>query len=139
MLKYQLIHPPLLAALASSGHGDQVLLADSNFPVVGKCPPQAEIIYLNLAPGVLSVTGVLKVLLDAANFESAAVMIMDTGQEAPIVTEFRSLLPAGTKFDLLGRQEFYQAVSSPKTTVIIATGEQRLYANLLLTVGVVKA
>jgi L-fucose mutarotase len=88
---------------------------------------------------VLSVTGVLKVLLDAANFESAAVMVMETGQEAPIVTEFRSLLPAGTKLDLLGRQEFYQAVSSPKTTVIIATGEQRLYANLLLTVGVVKA
>jgi L-fucose mutarotase len=34
--------------------------------------------------------------------------------------------------------EFYQEAKSPDTALVIATGEQRRFANLLLTIGVVK-
>jgi L-fucose mutarotase len=34
------------------------------------------------------------------------------------------------------RFEFYEEASGPDTCLQIVTGEQRLYANLLLTIGV---
>jgi len=37
------------------------------------------------------------------------------------------------------RMEFYEKVKEPETTLVIATGEQRRFANLLLTIGVIKA
>lgn len=137
MLKYRLIHPELIAALAQAGHGDYILLADSNFPAYNKTPEKANIVYLNLAPGVLSVTQVLEVLLDAVPVEAASVMAMADGGEAPVVAEYRKLLPAGMEISRIERFAFYDTVSSPRTVLVIATGEQRLYANLLLTVGVV--
>jgi L-fucose mutarotase len=137
MLKYRLIHPELIAALAQAGHGDYILLADSNFPAYNKTPEKANIVYLNLAPGVLSVTQILEVLLDAIPVEAAAVMAMADGGEAPVVAEFRKLLPAGLEIERIERFAFYDTVNSPRTVLVIATGEQRLYANLLLTVGVV--
>jgi L-fucose mutarotase len=137
MLKYRLIHPSLLEILAASGHGDQILLADSNFPVASKSPAGARVVYLNLAPGILQVTQVLEVLLDAVNVEFATIMSMDDNSTPPIAGEFLRILPPSIVLSQLKRQEFYDAVKSPKTTAIIATGEQRLYANLLLTIDVV--
>ncbi len=137
MLKYRLIHPQLLGALGRAGHGSRILIADSNYPHVTGAPPQAERVFLNLAPGLLSATEVLKVLLDAVPVETAYAMLMDNGQEAPIVAEFRALLPKGAEFKTLERFAYYDAVKSPDTILVIATGEQRLYANLLLVVGVV--
>lgn len=32
MIKYKLTHPEILEALASAGHGSQVLIADGNYP-----------------------------------------------------------------------------------------------------------
>ena len=42
MLNYTLLHPQLLAALASSGHGGQLLLADGNYPYTTIKQPQAR-------------------------------------------------------------------------------------------------
>jgi L-fucose mutarotase len=137
MLKYRLIHPELLETLGKSGHGDQVLLADSNFPFRSKAPSGAKVVYLNLAPGFLTVTDILKVLLNAIPVEGAAVMSMDGGGEPPIAEEFRQILPPEIRLGMLARHEFYDAVQAPTTTLVIASGEQRLYANLLLTIGVV--
>lgn len=139
MMKYRLLHPELLQALARSGHGSRILIADSNYPHSTGAPAAAARIYLNLAPGLLSATDVLKVSLDAIPVEAAHVMVMDNDQEAPIVEEFRKLLPAAVPVQPLHRFEFYDAVNVPQTSVVIATGEQRLYANILLTVGVMTA
>lgn len=139
MMKYRLIHPELLQALARSGHGSQILIADSNYPHSTGASPSAARIHLNLSPGLVSATDVLAVLLNAVPVEAARVMVMDNGQEAPIVQEFRKLLPAGVPVEPLQRFQFYDAVNVPQTSVLIATGEQRLYANLLLTVGVMTA
>ena len=32
MLRYQLLHPEILAALGGAGHGSQILIADGNYP-----------------------------------------------------------------------------------------------------------
>jgi L-fuconate dehydratase len=59
MLTTTLIHPQILAALASAGHGSQVLVADGNYPFSTGAPAGAEWVFLNLAPGLLDVTQVL--------------------------------------------------------------------------------
>ncbi|HLB45390.1 MAG TPA: RbsD/FucU family protein [Anaerolineales bacterium] len=137
MMKYRLIHPQLLGALGRAGHGSRILIADSNYPHVTGAPPATERVFLNLAPGLISATDILKVLLDAIPVETAYAMLMADGQEAPIVAEFRAMLPTGVEFKTLERSAYYDAVKSPDTILVIATGEQRLYANLLLVVGVV--
>ncbi len=136
MLTYKLIHPDILGALSGAGHGARVLLADSNYPASTKIGPNAELVYLNLTPGLPSATDVLKTLLDACAVEAAAVMQPDSGPEPGIFEEFRRLLP---KLELkkLGRKEFYETVLGPDTCLVVQTGEQRLYANLLLTIGAV--
>lgn len=139
MLKYRLIHPELLEALASSGHHDQILIADGNFPIYSKAPASARIIHLNLAPGMLTVTDILKVLIDAVPLEKATMMIKDDGSEPAIGTDFRQILPKGLPLESIERLAFYDAVGVDSTVVAIASAEQRLYANLLLTVGVVEA
>ena len=136
MLKGRLIHPELLRALAGAGHGAKVLLADGNYPVGTKAPPTAARVYLNLAPGLLTVTDVLGVLVEAIPIEAAEVMVPAEGPEPPIFDEFRGLLDVG--LSPLGRHEFYDAACSPDVAVVVATGESRIYANLLLTVGVVQ-
>src|SRR5712691_3430217 len=134
MLKYRLLHPELLAALARSVRGSRILVADSNYPHVTGAPPGAARVFLNLAPGLISASDVLKVLLDAIPVETAYVMLMEDGQPAPVVTEFRQLLPRDVAIQGLARFDYYEAAKSPDTSLVIATGEQRQYANLLLVV-----
>ena len=136
MLKYRLLHPELLRALGEAGHGARVLIADGNYPLVTRSPERARRVYLNLAPDLLRVTDVLAVLVDAIPVEAAHVMAPATGDEPPVFAEFRHLLP-DVELSPLGRFDFYDAASAPDVAVAIATGERRIYANLLLTIGVV--
>ena len=136
MLRYRLLHPEILAALGSAGHGAQILIADGNYPFVTRSHPQARRVYLNLAPGVLTATDVLRVLVDAIPIEAAHVMVPDTGEEPPIFREFREIMPERELY-ILRRFEFYAAASTPDVALVIATGERRIYANILLTIGVV--
>jgi len=137
MLKTQLLHPEILAALGGAGHGSKVLIADGNFPFGTGANPAAKRVYLNLAPGLLTVTDVLRVLVEAVPVEAAEVMQPASGDEPSIFTDFRSILPQGVDLKRLGRFEFYDVAREHDTTLVIATGEQRIYANILLTVGVV--
>jgi L-fucose mutarotase len=137
MIKYRLLHPQLLGVLGRAGHGNRILIADANYRFVTGAPPTAEKVYLNLAPGLLSATQVLAVLLEAVPVEAAFAMLMDDGQEPSIVSEFRAMLPKNMSVNVLERSKFYEQVESPQTLLVIATGEQRLFANLLLEIGVV--
>ena len=135
MLKTRLLHPEILAALGGAGHGSKVLIADGNFPFGTGANSAARRVYLNLAPGLVTVTDVLKILVDTIPIEAAEVMQPPTG-EPPIFAEFRELLP-GLDLKPLGRFEFYDAARERDVTLVISTGEQRIYANLMLTIGVV--
>ncbi len=136
MLKTRLLHPEILAALGEAGHGAQVLIADGNYPLATRSNPDGYRVFLNLAPGQLTVTDVLSVLADAIPIESAHVMGPDDGSEPSIYEDFRRLLP-DNELQRLGRFEFYDMARGPDTALAIATGEQRIYANILLTIGVV--
>ena len=136
MLKTRLLHPRILAALGEAGHGAQILIADGNYPLRTRSNESAHRVYLNLAPGLVSVTDVLRALIDAIPIEAAHVMAPDDGKDPAIFAEFRKLI-AGIDVQRLGRFPLYDAARGPDLALAIATGEQRLYANLLLTIGVV--
>ena len=147
MLKSRLLHPQITAALARAGHGSKVLISDGNYPHWTKKGQNAEVVYLNLAPGQQTVTDVLKVLIDAIPIEAAE--IMDTNKTGPYVmdkdpeiwAEFRQLLretDCRGELTKIERFKFYDAAGTPDVCLTIATGEQRIYANLLLTIGVVR-
>ncbi|NLN91881.1 MAG: RbsD or FucU transport [Candidatus Hydrogenedens sp.] len=136
MLKQRLIHPDILEALAAAGHGSKVLITDGNYPASTMLGDNASLVYLNLTPGFPTVTEVLRVLLTAIPVEAAAVMEPADGAEPPIFQEFREELP-GLTLEKLDRYSFYEEASDLETCLQIVTGEQRIYANLLLTIGVV--
>ena len=46
--------------------------------------------------------------------------------------------PDQIELQRIERFDFYELASSPDVCLTIATGEQRIYSNLLLTVGVVR-
>jgi L-fucose mutarotase len=136
MLTTRLLHPEILSALGEAGHGAQVLIADGNYPLATRSNPDAYRVFLNLEPGRLTVTEVLDVIAEAIPVEAAHVMGPDDGSEPSIYEDFRRLLPS-TELQRLGRFEFYDMARSPDCALAISTGEQRLYANILLTIGVV--
>jgi L-fucose mutarotase len=138
MLKYTLLHPEILAALGSAGHGAKILIADGNYPFSTRAYSGARRVYLNLAPGLVSAVDVLRVLVNAIPIESADIMLTAEGEEAPIIAEFRALLPLNVPVRGHERFAFYDLCRDPDTALVIATGEQRVYANILLTIGVVR-
>ncbi|BCX05668.1 MAG: transporter [Candidatus Roseilinea sp.] len=138
MLKYNLLHPEILEALGGAGHGSKILIADGNYPFGTRAHPAARRVYLNLAPGLVNAVDVLRVLVDAIPIEAADIMLTAEGTEAPIIAEFRALLPKDVPVRGHERFAFYDLCRDPDTALVIATGEQRIYANILLTIGVVK-
>ena len=134
MLKGKLIHPQIMAALSLCGHGDKVLIADGNYPLSAKTAG-AERVYLGLRPGVPTVTDVLAAIQSAVNIERAEVMDPADGTSPEIFGQFRDML-GGMELDKLGRYEFYEACCKPDVRLAISTGEERVFANLLITVGV---
>jgi len=92
---------------------------------------------LQLTSGIPTVTDVLKVLLDSINIEQAQVMTAGEGEEPAIFSEFREILLNNMELNELGRYEFYEESKKENIRVSIATGEKRVFSNILLTVGVV--
>ncbi len=134
MLKGKLIHPDIMAALAMCGHGDKVLIADGNYPLDSKTG-DAETVYLGLTPGQPTVTDVLSAVQSVVNIEKVEVMDPSDGSTPEIFKQFQTMLD-GMALDRLDRYAFYDACSQPDVRLAVSTGEQRVFANLLITVGV---
>ena len=133
MNKGKCINPCILAAISRLGHGDKILIADGNYPLATKTG-NAEKIWVSLSPGIPTVTDVLAALQSVINVEAAAVMQPSEGPEPEIFKEFEEMLPE-MELQKLGRYEFYSECTEKPLSLAIATGEQRTFANLLLTVG----
>ncbi len=138
MLKSKLLHPEILRVLGSAGHGSKVLIADGNYPFSTGSSEKSKKVYLNLMPGVPTCTQVLEAITSAVPIEAAEVMVPESGENPPIFQEFKDILPKDLSLKERGRFEFYDLVREQNTALVIATAEQRVYANLLLTVGVRK-
>ena len=147
MLRSSLIHPDILSAIGRAGHGSKILIADGNFPAATTLGPNARLVHLNLAPGLIGATRVLEVLATAIFIEKVELMEplregpLAMAGEPPIWAEFRKVLGrAGVAGEptQMRRLEFYRAAQQPEVALVIQTGEQKIYANVLLTIGVVE-
>ena len=145
MLKHELIHPKLLEVLARSGHTSKILIADGNYPAGTTLGPRAELVSLNLSPGVVSCSQVLAALLAACPFERINTMQPESGgqyemkEDPPVWEDYRRIIKeAGLELELepIERWDFYKEVDKPDLALTIQTADQALYANILLTVGV---
>lgn len=139
MLRYPLLHPPLLRALAATGHGSRILLADANYAHATNVAPGAELIHLNLRPGLVTVDDVLTPLLTAVPVESVTAMRPDDGNPPDCWRGYERLLGPDLPLRPVERFEFYRTCREPEVALCVATGDDRLYANLLLTVGFLPA
>lgn len=136
MLKTQLTHPEILSTLGRLGHGSMVLIADGNFPFASHTNPAAAKVYLNLRPGLVSATDVLETLVTTIPVEAAHVMQPNDGSTPDIFAEFSALLPEN-ELQRVERFAFYDLARRSEVGLVIATGEARIYANIMLTIGVV--
>jgi L-fucose mutarotase len=144
MLKHQLIHPQINEVLARAGHHAKILIADGNYPASTKKGPHAEIVCLNLSPGVVTVTQALQAVLSAVPIDAVNTMGIPADDpyaqkgEPPVWDEYRRALKlARTKLKLepIVKWDFYKAVESSDHVLTIQTGDQALWANVLLTMG----
>ena len=71
MLKHQLIHPKINEVLGRAGHHARILIADGNYPASTTLGPHAELVSLNLSPGVVNCTQVLMAVLSAIPIEAS--------------------------------------------------------------------
>jgi L-fucose mutarotase len=135
-----LLSPDLLATLRAMGHGDDIVIADANFPAASMA---RRLIRLDGLPATAVLDAVLSVMpLDDFVPEAAWRMevVGDPSAEQPIFSEFRDIIarhesPA-MRLGSLERFAFYDRARS--AYAIVATGEQRLYGNIILKKGVVR-
>lgn len=148
MLKTTLLHPDILRACARAGHHSKILIADGNYPASSKIGPRAELVCLQLTPGVPTVAQVLKAILAEVPIDVFNTMGIDESDEyaqqedPPVWNEYREILrQSGSSRQLLPikKWDFYSAVQSEDHVLTIQTADQALWANLLLSVGVRQA
>ncbi len=146
MLRSFLLHPEILETLGCAGHSSKILIADGNYPFSTQLGPNARLVSLNLSPGLVNATQVLEAIVSAVPIEEATVMQpVASGpyalkNEPSIWSDFQQILEgSGSSLTLkkLERFAFFDAAKDHNVALTIATGEQRLYANLLLQIGVV--
>lgn len=145
MLRHQLIHPEINYILGQAGHHGKILIADGNYPASSTLGPNAKLVSLNLSPGIVTCTQVLKALLSAIPIEKAQTMMYETSgpyalsADPPVWDEYRTTIKeAGLDLQLepIEKWEFYKAVATPDHVLTIQTADQQRFANLLLSIGV---
>ena len=121
------------------GTGAKVLITDGDFPASTARGKDSNLVHLNLAPGLLSCTDVLRVLVRTIPIEAMAVMLPPEGTERPPVwEEYAKILQTSLSIkspEEYERFSFYEKVKSDDVALVIQTGETREYANVLLTIG----
>lgn len=132
-----LLSADLLHALASMGHGDEIVLADANFPAATHARRLLRL------PGVgveRVLDAVLSVLPLDTFVDQPALTMQVVGDDAavpPAVADMQRVLvqhgcqPAGS----LERFAFYERAAG--AFAVVATGETRVYGNVILRKGVV--
>ena len=145
MLRHQLIHPKINEVLGRAGHHGKILIADGNYPASSAIGPKAELVSLNLMPGVVNCTQVLQAILSAIPIEAANTMMYETSgpyaltEDPPVWASYRKTIKdAGLSIELapIEKWEFYKAVATTDHVLTIQTADQQRFANLLLSIGV---
>jgi len=93
---------------------------------------------LNLAPGTVGALDVLQAILLVTPVHEATTMTPPDGFHPDIHDQYKAMLGDGVAWTEMERWSYDDKIKLPDSTLAIATGEQRRFANLLLTIGVVK-
>ena len=138
-----ILSPELLKALCEMGHGDELVIADGNFPSasVGK---DAVVIRADGHGTAELLDAILRLFpLDTYVEKPVALMQVVPGDKEPtpaIWKEYETILekhePGNCRMETVERFAFYERAK--KAYAIVATGETAAYANILLKKGVVK-
>lgn len=135
-----LISPELLKVLMEMGHGDEIVIADGNFPAASIAQRLVRSDG-NGVPGLLE--AILKLFpLDQYVERPAALMAVVPGDTyQPVIwDEYREIArqnePQFTDFEYMERFAFYERAR--KAYAVLASSEKALYANIILKKGVVK-
>jgi len=134
------IHPilagELLAALDRLGHGDELVVADANFPAhrLG-----AEVVE---TPGLPSpeVVEAIRTVVPLDGYEGASVLLMAAEGGERLAVQHELVEAASASADRVAELErfaFYERAAAAR--LVVRTGELRPYGNLVLRKGVVNA
>ena len=137
-----LLSPELLKVLCEMGHGDELVIADGNFPAesIGK---NAVVIRAD-GHGVPELLDAILQLIPLDQYVDQPAALMKVVPGDPVVPviwdEYRALLKKHgedpDKVEMMERFAFYDRAKN--AYAVIATGETAIYANVLLKKGVVK-
>lgn len=135
--------PELLKVLMEMGHGDEIVIADGNFPGASIADKHLIRCDGHGVPEILE--AVMKLLpLDQYVEQPVALMQVVPGDnvQPTIWSEYEKIIneyePTGMKngFDMVERFAFYERAK--KAYAVVMTGESAIYANIILKKGVVK-
>jgi len=134
-----LLGPDLLHVLRSMGHGDDIAIVDANFP----SGTNAKRLVRADGHSATDVLHAILTLMPVDNMREDPVRVMEVSEDPsstpPIVHEFAKIASEAEgrvlRTRALPREQFYAAARA--AYAIVATGERRLYGNVLVTKGVV--
>ena len=139
----KIVSPQLLKVLCEMGHGDEIVLADGNFPAesMGK----DAIVVRADGHGVAELLDAVLALVPLDQYAEQPAALMEVVPGDPCVPviwdEYKALLDAhgedSQRIQMLERFAFYERAK--KAYAVVATGETAIYANILLKKGVVQS
>jgi L-fucose mutarotase len=134
-----IISPELLKILMEMGHGDEIVLADGNFPAASVAQRLVRADGHNI-PELLE--AILKFFpLDTYADSAVVLMAVVPGDNVkPTIWEkYRGIIKKSGEefkdFEMVERFDFYERAA--KAYAVVATSEAALYANIILKKGVI--
>ncbi len=131
--------PELLKTLMVMGYGDEIVIADGNFPAEssGQRVIRAD------GHGIPELLDSILKFLPLDHYVKTPVFLMETVKgdnvKTPIWNEYKEIVlkhdKSVTSFEYIERYDFYERAK--KAFAVIATGERVLYANIILKKGVI--
>lgn len=132
------ISPDLLKIICEMGHGDEIVLADANFPSASMAQRLVRADGIEI-PKLLS--GILELFpLDQYDIRNFILMEKCEGDEADVSvwSEYKNILnkySPETQMSFMERFDYYERAKN--AYAVVATGERRQYANIILKKGCV--
>lgn len=134
------ISPEFLKILMEMGHGDELVIADGNFPAASVAQ---RLVRADGLGGAVMLDAILKLMpLDQYVSAPVALMAVVAGDTVkPVIwDEYRAIITRYellfTDFELVERFDFYERAK--KAYAVLATSEAAQYANVILKKGVIR-
>ena len=135
-----ILSPELLKILMEMGHGDEIVLADGNFPAASVAQRLIRADGHDISPLLTAVLQVLTLDIYVDNPLALMAVVPGDNTKPTIWEEYRTIVKASREafsdFEFVERFAFYERAK--QAYAVVATSEAALYANVILTKGVIK-